>query len=75
MTTERRDDDGAERINRQSPMPASAMDSPAGIGLFARCSDWREAENLPTAKEIGGGEGGLIPLFLIFSLFLHVCAF
>ena len=38
MTPERRDDDEAEGINRQSPMPASAMDSPAGIGLFARRS-------------------------------------
>ena len=75
MTTERRDDDGAERINRKSPMPASAMDSLAGIGLFARHSDWRETENLPTAKEFSGGEGALILLFLIFSLFLHVCAF
>ena len=80
MTTERRDDDGAERINRQSPMPASAMDSLAGIGLFARCSDWREAENLPTAKEIGGGRRRAHPafpdLFLFFTrprfLILHV---
>ena len=34
MTTERRDDDEAEWINRQSPMPASAMDSLAGIGFL-----------------------------------------
>ena len=75
MTTERREDDGAERINRHRPYARIGDGFAGGDRVFARHSDWRETENLPTAKEIGGGEGGLIPLFLIFSLFLHVRAF